>query len=87
MRTVTIPEDEYLQIQQSIRDLKNKAELLQDDYFTRKLSLVYQLICEKKSVINETEKVSLKRGAGKGIITYMAEDFDEPLEDFREYME
>ena len=29
-----------------------------------------------------------KRGFGsmKGLITYMADDFDEPLEDFKEYM-
>ncbi|MFM9838123.1 MAG: DUF2281 domain-containing protein [Cyclobacteriaceae bacterium] len=25
-------------------------------------------------------------GSGKGLITYMAEDFDEPLEDFKDYM-
>lgn len=27
-----------------------------------------------------------KRGAGKGIVTYMADDFDAPLEDFKDYM-
>jgi len=30
--------------------------------------------------------ISLKRRAAKGIITYIAEDFDALLEDFREYM-
>jgi hypothetical protein len=25
-------------------------------------------------------------GSGKGLITYMADDFDAPLEDFKEYM-
>jgi hypothetical protein len=25
-------------------------------------------------------------GSGKGLITYMADDFDEPLEDFKDYM-
>ena len=29
----------------------------------------------------------LPRGYGKGSLLYMAPDFDEPLEDFREYME
>lgn len=28
-----------------------------------------------------------KFGSAKGIILYMADDFDAPLEDFREYME
>lgn len=27
-----------------------------------------------------------KFGAGKGLITYIAEDFDAPLEDFKDYM-
>ena len=30
--------------------------------------------------------ISLKRGSAKNIVTYIAEDFDEPLEDFQEYM-
>ena len=28
-----------------------------------------------------------KLGSGKGLVTYIAPDFDEPLEDFAEYME
>ena len=28
-----------------------------------------------------------KAGSAKGIITYIADDFDAPLEDFKEYME
>lgn len=31
-------------------------------------------------------KKARKRGSGKGLITYMSDDFDEPLEDFKEYM-
>ena len=27
-----------------------------------------------------------KRGALKGIVTYMAPDFDEPMEEFKDYM-
>ncbi len=27
-----------------------------------------------------------KFGAGKGLITYIAEDFDAPLDDFKDYM-
>ena len=33
------------------------------------------------------EKPHRKAGSAKGIITYMADDFDAPLEDFRIYME
>jgi antitoxin (DNA-binding transcriptional repressor) of toxin-antitoxin stability system len=41
--------------------------------------LIVKLIPEK------TKKTSRKAGSAKGLIT-MSEDFDEPLEDFREYM-
>ena len=33
------------------------------------------------------ERARLKRGSAKGIITYIAHDFDAPLDDFKEYME
>ena len=33
-----------------------------------------------------SQPLSIKRGAGKNIITSIAEDFDEPLDDFQEYM-
>ncbi len=89
MKTVTIPENEYLKMLRTIDELKKQVELLQDNSFTEKLSLAYQLFCKKEVSVetNDTETISLKRGSGKGIITYIAEDFDEPLEDFREYME
>ena len=33
------------------------------------------------------KKSKRKLGSGKGLVTYIAPDFDEPLEDFAEYME
>ena len=33
------------------------------------------------------QKSQRKLGLGKGLVTYFAPDFDEPLEDFAEYME
>lgn len=46
------------------------------------------VIPEKESKVNEEKDgmVSLKRGSANNIITYIAKDFDEPLEDFKEYM-
>ncbi len=45
-----------------------------------------EFIEEKK--IHLKENIRSKRGFGsaKGILKYMADDFDEPLEDFKEYM-
>lgn len=85
MKTITIPEYEYLQMRQTIDILKKQLELLQDNSFLEKLSAAYRLFFGKES--SDTEHLSLKRGSGKGIITYIADDFDSPLEDFREYME
>lgn len=33
------------------------------------------------------EKPHRKAGSAKGLITYIADDFDAPFEDFKEYME
>lgn len=38
------------------------------------------------SLTTEPQKKTRKAGSAKGLI-WMADDFDEPLEDFREYME
>ncbi len=43
MKTVTIPENEYLRMQQSITDLKAQIMLLGDENFIRKLSAAYHL--------------------------------------------
>ncbi len=37
--------------------------------------------------VQEKTKRKPKFGSAKGVILYMADDFDAPLEDFREYME
>lgn len=37
--------------------------------------------------MQEKAKRKPKFGSAKGLIIYMADDFDAPLEDFREYME
>jgi hypothetical protein len=35
---------------------------------------------------SKMEKPKPVFGSGKGLITYMADDFDEPLADFKDYM-
>ncbi|MGB3584982.1 MAG: DUF2281 domain-containing protein [Tunicatimonas sp.] len=40
---------------------------------------------KKASQLNKPEKRGLV-GCMKGVVTYMADDFNEPMEDFREYM-
>jgi len=42
----------------------------------------------KSQAISKEEfpRLPNKFGAGKGLITYIGEDFDAPLEDFKDYM-
>lgn len=86
MKTVTIPEKEYLQMQQTIQALKSKVTLLQDQDFLKKLAFAYHSFCQEKDSEDTISPISLKRGSAKEMIPYIVEDFDEPLDDFKEYM-
>ena len=86
MKTVTIPEQEYLNMRQTIHELRTKIALLEDQEFLQKLALAYQYFYKEKNNGKAHTRISLKRGAAKNIITYIADDFDAPLDDFNEYM-
>ncbi|MGB7209388.1 MAG: DUF2281 domain-containing protein [Pyrinomonadaceae bacterium] len=60
--------------------LEPKAETMLDDMESKKL---VKLSKPKK---NGIEKKPLQFGSMKGLVLYIAEDFDAPLEDFEEYM-
>lgn len=64
-------------------------------YFVQHLPLDYQkaifdfLVVAQKQASNEQENwqaLPLKRGAGKHLIGFIADDFNAPMEDFKEYM-
>ena len=66
--------------------------VLLDQLTPAQQALVTQLMNELLQHPTNTPKVegaqhSLNVGEWKGFINYMAPDFDEPLEDFRPYME
>lgn len=46
-----------------------------------------KLVAELRPPAVPEERPRPKRGSAKGLILYMAPDFDAPLEEFREYME
>jgi hypothetical protein len=60
--------------------LEPKAEAMLDEMETKKL------IKLSKRGENGDDKKPLGFGSMKGLILYIADDFDEPLEDFEEYM-
>ena len=59
--------------------LEPKAEKLLEDLASLNLIKVEKSKKAKK-------KEPLKFGSMKGLVVYIADDFDEPLEDFKEYM-
>lgn len=88
MKTVTIPEEEYLALKQTINELQEKVNLLKDEEFINKIQRTYQLFIASKEnqVDKEISHLSLKRGSGKEVIRNISDDFDAPLDDFEEYM-
>ncbi len=60
--------------------LEPKAEAMLDEMESNKL------IKLSKAEKNGNEKKPLQFGSMKGLVLYISDDFDEPLEDFEEYM-
>ena len=60
--------------------LEPKAEAMLDEMESKKL------IKLSKHEKNGGEKKPLQFGAMKGLVLYMADDFDAPLDDFEDYM-
>ena len=76
MTKVTL-EDAGTQLSQLIQAAKQGEEVVitQNDQPVAKLVSIPQ------------QKAHAQFGSAKGLLVYMAEDFDAPLEDFKEYME
>lgn len=79
MKTITVPEQEFLQLQQTLADLQQAVQALQ--------AQLISLLGKKNGHLQPegpptTEpKVTWKRGSGKHLIAYMADDFNAPLSD------
>ncbi len=86
MKTVTISEAEYNKLQQNIIEIQKKLELLQDKELLTKLDLVYKYFFQTEKGSITKERVSLKRGSAKKIITYISDDFTAPVNDFKDYI-
>ncbi len=86
MKTVTIAESEYLKMRLMIEALQHQLALVQDKDFMQKLHVAYHFFFPAGSTTNALHPVSLKRGSGKNIIAYIADDFTAPLDDFKDYM-
>ena len=91
METIKISRNEYLQLQKKIEDLEKKLSFFQDEQFIKKMNFLYQFFVYQDDkynfVVSEQEnKLSLKRGSGKHIISDISDDFTETPMDFKDYM-
>jgi hypothetical protein len=71
---------ETVTLEKKIAKLPENLKLKVEGYVD---ALLYE---EGQNVFNQIIKIEKGFGGGKGIIAYMADDFDEPLEDFKDYM-
>ena len=72
-------------MQKKIEELQTKISLLQDSEFINKLMLAYKYFTNQLPN-NLKPKTPIKRGSAKDVITYIADDFTESLEEFKDYM-
>jgi hypothetical protein len=68
--------------------LVKKIDLLSEDQKLKLEDFIDTLLGDKtdENILNNKFKVEKGFGGGKGLIAYMADDFDAPLEDFKDYM-
>jgi hypothetical protein len=85
MQTVTIPEQEYLQMKQTIQALQQQLNLLQYKEFMQVFMLVNQEIVQENKAEEQEKPLSFKFGAAKGLIK-MNDDFNEPMKEFNQYI-
>ena len=68
--------------------LVKKIDLLSEDQKLKLEGYIDALLSDKadRNLLSSNFKVEKGFGGGKGLIAYMADDFDAPLDDFNDYM-
>jgi hypothetical protein len=75
MATISISQEEFNRLQAKVSDLEEKVMVLAEQ--------------SSNGGIMKTASKNAKKfefGAAKGLVVYIADDFDAPLEDFKDYM-
>ena len=63
-----------------------KLEIINWIIQLKDFSIVQEILKVKEKKSRSIDTTKGKFGCGKGIFTYVSEDFDEPLDDFKDYM-
>jgi hypothetical protein len=65
-----------------------KLEIIEWVSRLKNSQIIQELLKIREKEVNEEAGLPVRKfGCGKHIFTYVADDFNEPLEDFKEYME
>lgn len=83
MSAIIDVEDAQARLKELIHQLAPGEEVI----LTENQKPVAKLVGTPASPFPATERLRLGPGLCKGMITYMAPDFDAPLEDLKEYLE
>ncbi|QEC77630.1 type II toxin-antitoxin system VapB family antitoxin [Mucilaginibacter ginsenosidivorax] len=70
-------------IEKKLNKLPDNLKLKVEGYID---ALLMEYHIDESATESTSFQVKAGFGGGKGIIGYMADDFDEPLEDFKDYM-
>jgi len=70
-------------IEKKLNKLPDNLKLKVEGYID---ALLMEYNIAESATKSNSFQVKAGFGGGKGIIGYMADDFDEPLEDFKDYM-
>ena len=63
-----------------------KSEIINWIIQLKDFSIVQEILKVKEKKSQSSNATKRTFGCGKGIFTYVSEDFDEPLDDFKDYM-
>lgn len=97
METYQISREEYqafLHFKKLVAEKPMLADMVNNEAFWKELSallsLAYATKSESEAVLpseSKKEKVSIRKsGSGKHLVGFIADDFDDPLPEFAEYM-
>ena len=88
METVSIPKADYQLYQQQLAIYQQRLNYQNDKEFWYGLNNVVYLFGSPPPPAEApvVERLPLKRGSGRHVITHIADDFDAPLDDFKDYM-
>jgi antitoxin (DNA-binding transcriptional repressor) of toxin-antitoxin stability system len=79
---------DLIMIRVSVQEAKEKLEVLIEKALAgERVEIISDGTTANLSVQKSSKPIGNRLGSQKGVLIYMSDDFNEPLDDFKEYME